>query len=219
MPRPPIFPEYSTRERLADGCVHVLGIAASLGAVTALMIVAIPNLHTLSIISLLIYGAGLTAVFGFSAAYHLVPRSGWKEAMRRLDHTAIFMMIAGTYTPFALIKIGGAWGFGLLAAVWTVALIGAAIKLVLPGRFERASIVLYLAQGWLVLIAIDPLVSAVSVSTLLLLGIGGGLYTVGIVFHLWRELPYNNAIWHCFVLFAAGCHFAAIFDTVALAGG
>ncbi|HEX9648051.1 MAG TPA: hemolysin III family protein [Alphaproteobacteria bacterium] len=205
-------------ERAADRFVHVLGVAASLAAAGALMIVAIANLETLPVLSLAVYATGLAAGFGLSAGYHLVTREALRKTLRRLDHAAIFVLIAGTYTPFALVSIGGPWGHALLAAVWAIALVGIAAKVLLPGRFERAAIVLYLVQGWAGLAVLNPLVNGVSATTLSLLGAGGVLYTLGVVFHLWRGLRYQTAIWHAFVLVAAACHYVAVLDAVALAG-
>jgi hemolysin III len=119
-------------------------------------------------------------------------------------------MIAGTYTPFILIKLNTTWGLGLLAVVWTMAAIGIAIKLLIPRYLEGLSVALYLVQGWAVLAAWEPLTTALPGQVLTLLMAGGVLYTVGVVFHLWDRLPYQNAIWHGFVLSAASCHFAAV---------
>jgi hemolysin III len=162
-------------------------------------------------VSLTIYGLALVATFSFSAGYNLLRvRPKLKEVLRRLDHAAIFLMIAATYTPFILIKMQTPWGFGLLAVVWTMAAIGIAIKLFAPRFLDGLSTALYLVQGWAVIAAWEPLMSALPGVALTLLVIGGVLYTVGVVFHLWERLPYQNAIWHGFVLTAASCHFAAV---------
>ena len=204
------FPEYTIRERIADGCIHVLGVTASLLALTALLVIGVQSNTLLWGVSLAIYGLALVATFGFSAGYHLVVRPKLKEVLRRLDHAAIFLMIAGTYTPFILIKMQTPWGFGLLGVVWTMAAIGIAIKLFAPRFLEGLSTALYLVQGWAVIAAWQPLMSALPAIALTLLMIGGVLYTIGVVFHLWERLPYQNAIWHGFVLSAASCHFAAV---------
>lgn len=214
-PPAPIHSPYSLGEIIADACIHAVGILASLGALIVLVIVALPTQQTLSIASLVIYGTGLVSLFVFSACYNLIPRPGWKAVLRRLDHAGIFVMIAGTYTPFAIL-MGGAWGYGMLAAVWSVTIIGVTLKLLAPGSLERASTWLYLVQGWAVLIALDPLSAALPERALTLLMAGGALYTVGVAFHLWRRLPYHNAIWHGFVVVAATCHYAAVLDGVAI---
>src|SRR6187200_770765 len=220
--KPPIAPHldepraYSAAERIADGSVHILGVAASLVAATALMIAAL-KLPPASIVSLAIYGFGLIAVFACSAAYHLVTEARLKAILRRFDHAAIYVKIAGTYTPFAMVKMGDAAGLALLAAVWAITAFGATAKLLWPGRLERTSYVLYLAQGWAIVAAFGPFASAVSGRVLALLAAGGVIYTLGVVFHLWERLPYHNAIWHGFVVAASGCHFAAIVDAVVFA--
>jgi hemolysin III len=205
-----MFPQYTMRERVADGCIHVIGVAASLVALTVLLIVGVETQATLWIVSLAIYGLALVAMFSCSAGYNLVVRPKLKEVMRRLDHAAIFLMIAGTYTPFILIKMNNAWGLSLLAVVWIMAAIGIAIKLFAPRFLEGLLTALYLVQGWAVIAAWEPLMSAMPGRVLTLLVIGGVLYTIGVVFHLWERLPYQNAIWHGFVLSAAGCHYAAV---------
>jgi hemolysin III len=210
------FPDYTIRERIADGCIHVIGVTASLVALTALLIIGVQSQTLLWVVSLTIYGLALVATFGFSAGYHLVVRPRFKELLRRLDHAAIFLMIAGTYTPFILIKMNTPWGLGLLTVVWTMAAIGIAIKLFAPRFLDGLSTALYLVQGWAVIAAWQPLMSAMPGRVLTLLVIGGVLYTVGVVFHLWERLPYQNAIWHGFVLSAASCHFAAVIFVVGL---
>ena len=205
-----MFRQYSLGERVADGTIHVIGVAASIIALPALIIIGFQT-HTAAMVAgLTIYGLALVATFACSAGYHLTARPRVKEIMRRLDHAAIFLMIAGTYTPFVLIKMNDAWGYGLLAVVWTMAAIGIVLKLFFPRFLEGLSTALYLVQGWAVVVAWEPLQAALPASVLTVLMLGGVLYTVGVVFHLWNRLPYQNAIWHAFVLSAATCHFAAV---------
>jgi len=213
-----IFPRYSRAERIADGIVHFLGVIFGLAACVSLVVAAQPAQDALLWLALGLYGFGLLAMLVCSAAYNLTPHPRFKAVIRRLDHAAIYVMIAGTYTPFTLIAIGGAWGLGLLAFVWTAALGGVALKLFCPRRFDRLSVVTYLLLGWSVVVAMDPLLGAVSAASLVLLGAGGLLYSLGVVFHLWQRLPYQNAIWHALVLAAAACHFSAVLSEVALAG-
>ncbi len=179
--------------------------------------IATPTPDVLTSVALALYGMGLLAMFGFSAGYNMVDRPDWKQILRRFDHAAIFLMIAGTYTPIMLIGVGGARGYALLALVWAVALMGVALKLAAPRRFERISVVLYLALGWSILAVMEPLISALSVPALVLIVIGGVVYSFGVAFLVWRRLPYHNAIWHGFVLVAAGCHYAAVLDVAGLA--
>jgi hemolysin III len=209
------FPSYTLRERVADGCIHIVGVTASLVALIALLIIGVKSETTLWAVSLAIYGLALVATFGCSAGYNLVVRSKLKAVLRRFDHAAIFLMIAGTYTPFILIKMNTPWGLGLLAVVWAMAGIGIGIKLFAPRFQDGLSTALYLVQGWAVIAAWQPLMSAMPGRVLTLLVAGGVLYTVGVVFHLWERLPYQNAIWHGFVLSAASVHYAAVIMIVA----
>jgi hemolysin III len=212
-----LFPEYTFGERVADGCIHAVSVAASLVALTTLLIIGVRSQTLLWVVSLTIYGLALVATFGFSAGYHLVVRPKLKEILRRFDHAAIFLMIAATYTPFVLIKMNTPWGLGLLAVVWTIAAIGIALKLVAPRFLDGLSVALYLVQGWAVLAAWEPLMmGALPGRVLTLLMAGGVLYTIGVVFHVWERLPYQNAIWHGFVLSAASCHFAAVVSVAAV---
>ena len=204
------LPSYTLRERIADGCIHITGVTASLVALGALLTIGVQSQTALWTVSLTIYGLALVATFSFSAGYHLVVRPKLKEVLRRFDHAAIFLMIAGTYTPFILIKMNTPWGLGLLAVVWIIAGIGIAIKLFAPRLLDGLSTPLYLVQGWAVIAAWEPLMTALPGTALTLLTLGGVLYTVGVVFHLWERLPYQNAIWHGFVLSAASCHFVAV---------
>jgi len=211
------FPEYTSGEHLADGLVHVIGVSASVAAAVVLGLLAFGQ-PLASIVSVAIYAAALVAVFAFSAAYNLVGAGRLKAILRRCDHATIYVKIAATYTPFALVKIGSAPGAALLAAVWSVAVLGAALKLFWPAQLVRTSYVFYLVQGWVGVMAFEFLAAAVSTRVLVLLAIGGALYTIGVVFHLWRQLPYHNAVWHVFVLIASAFHFAAVVDALALIG-
>lgn len=209
-----VFRQYTVHERVVDLCIHAVGVAASLIALGALLVIGVTSDAALWGVGLTIYGLALVATFGLSAGYHIAVRPKLKALMRRFDHAAIFLMIAGTYTPFILIKMNNAWGLGLLATVWTMAAIGIAIKLFAPRHLEGISTALYLVQGWAILGAWEPLMSAVPGRVVTLLVIGGVLYTIGVVFHLWQRLPFQNAIWHGFVLSAASCHYAAVLFAV-----
>jgi hemolysin III len=208
------FPDYTVGERVADGVLHVIGVTASTVAAAVLIIFAFHHLPSLSFVSLTIYGVGLVAAFVCSAAYHLIDKPSLKAILRRFDHAAIYVKIAATYTPFAIVKLGGPVGYALLGSVWAIGALGAAAKLLWPEHFVRTSYVLYLALGWCGILVLVPLTLAVTPSVLLLLAIGGCLYTIGVAFHLWRKLRYHNAIWHAFVLAASSFHFAAVANAV-----
>lgn len=197
-------------ERLADGIIHVVGVVGGALGVTAMLTAAALLLPAASTAMLGIYGAAMLAMLGCSAAYHLTPAIKCKDILRRLDHAAIFLKIAGTYTPFAAIKIGGAAGYALLGSVWTVALLGAAGKLLLASTWDRLAVPLYLALGWAGLVMFKPLAAAVPATALVLLAAGGAVYSFGVIFHLWRTLPYQTAAWHLCVLAGTWCHFSAV---------
>ncbi|HML13428.1 MAG TPA: hemolysin III family protein [Xanthobacteraceae bacterium] len=204
-------------ERVADGVIHVVGISAGLIGAAILVIAAATRGSPLELAALSTYSGGLLAMLGCSAAYHLLRSSRRRELLRCFDHTAIFLMIAGTYTPFTLLRIRPLWDVVLTATVWSIATAGIALRLFNPRMFDRVSIGFYLALGWAGLAAIAPLVPLVQASTLALLGAGGLLYTAGVVFHMWERLPFQNAIWHGFVLVAAGVHYAAVLEEIVVA--
>jgi hemolysin III len=209
-----LSPLYTRGERVADGVVHLLGLTASLIAASLLIGLTAADGDAARIASASAYGAAMVAVFAFSASYNMLSRPGlMKEVLRRCDHAAIYFKIAGTYTPFAAVSLAGAAGGvgrSLLIGVWTAALAGAALKIAAPRRFEALSIALYLGLGWSILAVLGPVMEHVSQPALILLLAGGVLYSAGVAFHLWRSLPYQNAIWHGFVLAASACHFAAV---------
>lgn len=205
------FPEYTRSEQWVDGVLQSVAAAAALIGAGVLLGYAVPTQDALAITSAALYGVGLVALFGISTAYHLASGPRWKDAIRRADHAAIFFMIAGTYTPVALIGIGGTVGIVLTAAVWTLAVAGMLFKVAWPRRFELGSVFLYVALGALGLPAVGAMVAALPATELALLGVGGLLYVVGVGFHLWESLPQQNAVWHALVLAAAACHYVVVF--------
>ena len=205
---------YTPHEQAVDRWLHCAGFAAALCGSAALMVAATEQTHALTVVCVSVYVAGLITMIGGSALYNLTAPSPRKEWFRRLDHAGIFLMIAGTYTPFALVRMGDPWGIGIGAFVWLAAGAGIALKLLYPRRYERLSIALYLALGWIILIALEPLFDAVSLPTFVLLGVGGVLYSLGVIFHVSHRLPYHNAVWHGFVLGAAACHFVAVLNGI-----
>ncbi len=206
-----LFPDYSLGERRMDQAVHLVGVSWALVAVPLLLIAVDPWGDAAMLIGWMLYSLGLLWMWCMSAAYNSAQAPGLKRVLRRLDHSGIFVMIAGSYSPFALVKIGGALGIGVFAFVWSLALIGVFLSLRFPHRADRASLLLSLAMGWSVLLILQPLIEAVSTSVLVLLVVGGILFTGGIAFHLARNLRFHNAIWHLFVLAAAVNHYIAIF--------
>lgn len=211
------YKDYSIGERRADIAAHFVGVGCGLAGTLVLMLKAGTGGSALLLLGAALYAVGLLAMLGFSAAYNLWPPSPIKELLRRFDHAAIFVMIAGTFTPFVMNRVGGAWGYGLLAFVWTIAVTGIAIKLVFPRRWELITVALYVGLGLSILIIGERLAGAISPLSLALLIAGSLTYIVGVVFHLWERLPYQNAIWHWLVLAAAVLHYSAVLNEVAAA--
>ena len=205
-----IFPAYSKAEIVADAIVHVLGVALGAGAVGWLLVSSWQGAAVDVRASLAIYGVGLIGMLGASAAYNMTPSCRAKELLRRLDHAMIYVMIAGTYTPFALLAVGGLRGAVLCAVIWMAALAGIFLKVVRPRRFEWLGFGLYLGMGWMVVAVIDRVFAALSGPSFTLLIAGGVVYTLGSGIHLMRRWRFHNAIWHGFVLAAAAAHFVAI---------
>jgi hemolysin III len=205
---------YDRIELIADGVVHATGVVLGLIGAIAIVMVAV-KAQLIEVVSTGIYIFGLVAMLVLSAAYNMWPISQTKWVLRRFDHSAIYLLIAGTYTPFlAAMKIGIA-SVALGIGVWSSAFIGIVVKLALPGRFDRLAVALYLLLGWCGVVAYDLVASAVPSTSLWLLVIGGILYSIGTVFHGWRRLRFHNAIWHGFVLIAAGCHYSAVLNCLA----
>ncbi len=211
-----IFEPDSRGERLADGAVHIIGVLASVIGVTAMIVLASVWQDGATVAAVVAYGLGTCAVFGLSAAYHLTPPSRAKAILRRFDHAAIFVKIAGTYTPLAALAIGGSTGYALLIGVWAIAVIGVSLKLAGWRGGSKISVALYLIQGWLLVFAVGPLNAALTDAELILCLVGGGIYTAGCTFYLMPRMAYNTAVWHLFVLVASACFYAAILMAVVL---
>jgi hemolysin III len=214
--RPAGFPwNYDRSEMVADGVIHVIGICFGLIGAVTLIVVGSRATKIVAIESVFVYAVGLLAMLGFSAAYNLWPVSETKWILRRFDHSAIYVLIAGTYTPFmAQLKIS--LTSDLLTGLWVTAGLGVMLKLVLPGRFDRVAVALYLLLGWSGVIFYGSVFASLPSLTIWLLAAGGTLYSVGVIFHLWESLRFQNAIWHAFVLLAAGCHYTAVLDYAVL---
>lgn len=205
---------YDRAELIADGIVHGLGVFSGLVAATVLIVLAAVFASAYEVVTVSVYAAGLLAMLGLSAAYNLWPVSPRKWLLRRFDHSAIYLLIAATYTPFFAQMSNTRLAISLLAGVWSVALTGIFIKLRFPGRFDRLAVVLYLAMGWSGLMAYDAVFTPLPSTTMWFVAAGGTLYTLGVVFHAWQRLRFQNAIWHGFVLLGAACHYTAVLDMV-----
>jgi len=193
---------------------HPIGVVFGLIAATVLIVLAAVYARAIDIVAASIYVAGLLSMLVLSATYNLWPVSRAKWVLRRFDHAAIYLLIAATYTPFILELRESLLALALLAGVWCVAIFGIVLKLRWPGRFDRLSVGLYLALGWSGLMLYDRVVSALPQMALWCVLAGGALYSLGVVFHAWRRLRFQNVIWHCFVLLGAACHYTAVLALV-----
>jgi hemolysin III len=206
----------SPAELIADGIVHGIGLTGGLVAGTALLVLALVKTAPDAFPALLVYVASFVGLFGISAAFNLWPVSPVKAWLARFDQAAIFLFIAGTYTPF-LALIGGTPRVGLLTAlVWGASIVGVALKLVVPQKFGRLAILLYLAIGWSGVLVFHALASELPRLSIWLIVAGGIVYSVGIIFHLCDRLKFRTAVWHGFVVVAAALHFVAILDCVVI---
>lgn len=202
---------YTVWEEVAHALTHGIGAALSIAALIVMLSWAGTYGDVWHVVAASIYGVSLIILYTASTLYHAFPWPRLKGYFQQLDHAAIFLLIAGTYTPFLLINLRGAWGWSLLAVIWGIALIGVVIELVVKSAPKWLSLTLYLGMGWMALVAIKPMLDNVAHEGLLLLLAGGLAYTVGVVFYVWKSLPYHHAIWHLFVLGGSVLHFFSIF--------
>jgi hemolysin III len=205
---------YDRAELIADGVVHIVGVSFGLIAATVLIVLTALYATVLDIVAVSVYVAGLLAMLVLSATYNLWPVSRAKWVLRRFDHSAIYMLIAATYTPLIIEVKDSFFAIALLIGVWCLAIVGIVLKLALPGRLDRLAVGLYLAMGWSGLMLYDAVVKALPTMALAFLIAGGVFYSLGVIFHAWRRLRFQNVIWHCFVLSGAACHYTAVLDVI-----
>jgi len=198
-------------DELANAVTHAFGVVLALAGLAALIIIGSLHGNPRQMVSYSIYGMTLVLLYGASTAYHGVRHPRAKRLLRTLDHAAIYLLIAGTYTPFTLISLRGTWGWSLFGMVWALAASGIVFKIFFIGRFPRTSTVLYLAMGWMALIAVRQLFANLPKEGLILLFAGGLCYSVGVLFFAFDgRARFNHAIWHLFVLAGSVCHFFAV---------
>ncbi|QPF90512.1 PAQR family membrane homeostasis protein TrhA [Bradyrhizobium commune] len=205
---------YDRAELIADGIIHGIGVLSGIIAATVLVVLTAIYADAIDIVGVSIYVAGLLSMLVLSASYNLWPVSPVKWLLRRFDHSAIYLLIAATYTPFILELKDSTFALTLLICVWCVAIVGIVLKLRYPGRFDRVAVGIYLAMGWSGMMLYDSVVKALPALALGLVLAGGILYSLGVIFHAWRRLRFQNAIWHGFVLAGAACHYTAVLDLV-----
>jgi len=193
-------------EEVANSLAHLVGFGLSIAILVKLVVGASDPWR---VVSFSIYGSLLIFLYGSSALYHALPNVSWKRVMCKVDHAAIFLLIAGTYTPFMLVPLRGGWGWSIFGVVWGLSLVGLCATVLLRGS-EYVRIALYILLGWLILIAIVPVVLTLPFPAIVLLTAGGLSYTGGVLFFLWERLPFHHTIWHAFVLAGSACHFLAL---------
>lgn len=201
---------YSVGEEIANSITHGVGALLSIGGLAVLVGFASLRGDAWHIASCSIFGTTLILLYVASTLYHSIPMPDVKVILRMIDHSAIYLLIAGTYTPFLLVNLRGPWGWSLLATIWGIAIVGILLKTTSFGRLPGVSLTLYLAMSWLIIIAIKPMLAVLDRGGLELLLLGGLTYTAGIIFYCWEKLPYSHAIWHLFVLAGSCFHFFAI---------
>lgn len=204
--------QYSQGEDLANSITHGIGmIFGIVGLILLLIKAADHQADTLTMTSMAIYGSSIIVLFMASTLYHAIPHPQAKRWLKTFDHCAIYLLIAGSYTPFLLVSLRTPLAIGLMMVIWTIALIGIIMKVAFVYRFKKLSLMTYLVMGWLSLIVIYQLAVHLDIGGLTLLAVGGLVYSVGVIFYVAKRIPFNHAIWHGFVLAGCVCHFFAIY--------
>ena len=205
-----IAPHYSIGEEIANSVTHGIGLILAIAGLAVLTAFASRLGNAWHVVSCTIFATTLILQYTFSTLYHSIQIPRAKSVLRVFDHSAIFLLIAGTYTPFMLVNLRDTWGWTLFAIIWSLALLGVLFQVSLLRRWQGISLALYIGMGWVVVIAIKPMLAAVAPGGLILLLLGGLAYTSGVGFYLWERLNYNHAIWHGFVLAGSILHFFAV---------
>jgi hemolysin III len=203
---------YTLGEEIANGITHGIGTGLSIAGLTVLVLLAVLYGDVWRIVSFTIYGSTLVLLYLASTLYHSLQKPGVKRLFQFFDHSAIYLLIAGTYTPFLLISVRGAWGWTLMILIWGLAFLGIGFKALYFDRFQRLSALSYVFMGWLSVIIGRTLFSHIPQTSLIWLAVGGVIYTVGIIFLAWRKIPYGHTIWHLFVLGGSICHYFAVVE-------
>lgn len=204
------LPRYSAAEEIANSVTHAVGIVLSIAGLAVLTSFASVFGSVWHIVSCSIYSATQILLYTASTLYHSIPLPRAKAVLRVFDHSAIFLLIAGTYTPFALVNLRGPWGWFILALTWGLAILGIVLQRVLIRQRALITTLPYIALGWVAVIGVRPLLESVAPGGVALLLAGGLCYTFGSLFYAWKRLPFNHAIWHLFVLAGSACHFFAV---------
>jgi hemolysin III len=201
---------FTIAEEVAHSLTHGAGLLLGVAALVLMVVFAAQRGTAIHVVACSLYGATLVLLYSASTFYHALPRGRAKRVFGILDHAAIFLLIAGTYTPFTLVTLRGGWGWSLFGVIWALAICGVVLESVSRGRARRLQLVLYLVMGWSVVAAARPLLRGLAPAGLVLLAAGGLAYTLGVIFFVWRSLRFHHAVWHVFVLAGSICHFFAV---------
>lgn len=201
---------YDMKEEIANGITHGLGAVASIVGLAVLVGYAAMNGDAQDVTAVAVFGGSMILLYTSSTLYHSVPHDGAREVFKVLDHASIYILIAGSYTPFALISLRGDLGWEVFTIIWSLAGVGVVFKIFFTGKFDKLSTVIYLGMGWLVVFYGKSIMAAVPENGMWLLFAGGMSYTLGVVFYVWDKLPYNHAIWHLFVLGGTVLHYFSV---------
>jgi hemolysin III len=201
---------YSRNEEIANIITHGIGTALSIAGLAILVVFAARQSDAWKMVSFSIYGSTLVLLYLASTLYHSMRGQKVKAFFKVIDHASIYILIAGTYTPFMLINLRGPWGWSMFGSIWGLAILGVLFKVFFIGKAKKLSVIVYLFMGWLCLIALKEMLANIPLGGLILLAVGGLLYTFGVIFYIWHKLPYNHAIWHLFVLGGSISHYFSI---------
>lgn len=211
-----ILPKYTKNEEIMNAVTHGIGAGLSIAGLVILVVFASMQGDAWKIVASAIYGASMIVLYTASTLYHSLSKTKAAPKLNMFDHISIYYLIAGSYTPFMLVNLRGGWGWSIFGVVWACAIAGTVLKIIYGNKLRKVSTIIYLAMGWLIIIAIYPFVKNVETGGIILVVLGGLSYTIGVIFYKWKSLPFNHAIWHLFVLAGTVLQFFAVLFYVVL---
>lgn len=211
-----ILPKYTKNEEIMNAVTHGIGAGLSIAGLVVLVVFASMQSDAWKIVASAIYGASMIVLYTASTLYHSFSKTKVASKLNMFDHISIYYLIAGSYTPFMLVNLRGGWGWSIFGVVWACAIAGTVLKIIYGNKLRKVSTIIYLAMGWMIIIAIYPFVKNVETGGIILVVLGGLSYTVGVIFYKWKSLPFNHAIWHLFVLAGTVLQFFAVLFYVVL---
>ena len=201
---------YSVGEEIMNSITHGVGAGLSIAGLTLLLVLAVLSGNVRQVVSFSIYGASLIILYLASTLYHSFQQPKVKRVLKIIDHAAIYLLIAGTYTPFLLVGVQGAWGWTMLVLIWGLAILGISFKAIFIHRFQKLSVLAYVLMGWLSILIIKSLLAHIAIGGLIWMAVGGAVYTIGVIFYALKKIPYMHGVWHLFVLGGSICHYFAV---------